>query len=114
MNVLSIVYITNACLVRYESIKTQTVPVAKQSGQLGTGSNTVEGAPSSTGGEKTAENIRYGQNISESGMGGMTTTSTGEANQGGGYGGTDRDLKQEQQNSARTAQGHGPGSGVGA
>lgn len=29
--------------------------------------------------EKTADNIRYGQNISESGMGGMTTTSTGSA-----------------------------------
>ena len=33
-------------------------------------------------GEKTAENIRYGQNISESGMGGKTTEVKGEAQQG--------------------------------
>ena len=31
-------------------------------------------------GEKTAENIRYGQGISEQGTGGQTTTSTGKAN----------------------------------
>ena len=34
-------------------------------------------------GAKAAENIRYGQNISESGMGGMTTEAQGNANQGG-------------------------------
>ena len=34
-------------------------------------------------GTKAAENIRYGQNISESGMGGMTTEAQGNANQGG-------------------------------
>ena len=34
-------------------------------------------------GTKAAENIRYGQNISESGMGGMTTEAKGNANQGG-------------------------------
>jgi hypothetical protein len=33
-------------------------------------------------GEKTAENVRYGQNISESGVGGKTTDSDGTANQG--------------------------------
>ena len=33
-------------------------------------------------GEKTAENIRYRQNISESGMGGKTTDVEGEAQQG--------------------------------
>ena len=33
-------------------------------------------------GEKTAENVRYGQNISESGMGGKTTDIEGTANQG--------------------------------
>lgn len=33
-------------------------------------------------GTKAAENIRYGQNISESGMGGMTTEAQGTANQG--------------------------------
>lgn len=39
-------------------------------------------------GEKTADNIRYGQNISESGVGGFTGTTEGTANQEGGYGGT--------------------------
>lgn len=33
-------------------------------------------------GEKTADNIRYGQNISESGQGGKTEGMGGEANQG--------------------------------
>lgn len=32
--------------------------------------------------------MRYGQNISESGVGGFTNTSEGTANQEGGYGGT--------------------------
>lgn len=34
-------------------------------------------------GAKTAENVRYGQTISEGGMGGMTTEGGGSANQGG-------------------------------
>jgi hypothetical protein len=129
-----IVYIADGVGGRYESIKTQTVPAAKQSGQLGSmcsslyslshspahvsaaGPNTVEGAPgqSDDRGSKIAENIRYGQNISESGMGGMTTTSAGQANQEGGYGGTERNPKQEEQGNSRTAQGYGSGSGVGA
>lgn len=33
-------------------------------------------------GEKTAENVRYGQTISEGGMGGMTTEGQGGGNQG--------------------------------
>lgn len=33
-------------------------------------------------GEKTADNVRYGQNISEGGMGGKTTESGGSANKG--------------------------------
>ena len=33
-------------------------------------------------GEKTAENVRYGQAISESGFGGKTTEDSGGANQG--------------------------------
>ena len=33
-------------------------------------------------GEKTAENVRYGQTISEGGMGGMTTEEQGGGNQG--------------------------------
>jgi len=34
-------------------------------------------------GEQTADNIRYGQNISESGMGGMTEGNSGSASTGG-------------------------------
>lgn len=34
-------------------------------------------------GARTAENIRYGQTISEGGMGGQTTTSSGQANSEG-------------------------------
>lgn len=45
-------------------------------------------APDSDRAEQTADNIRYGQNISESGVGGFTNTSEGTANQEGGYGGT--------------------------
>ena len=33
-------------------------------------------------GAKTAENVRYGQAVSEGGMGGETTESSGSANQG--------------------------------
>ena len=33
-------------------------------------------------GARTAENIRYGQSISEGGMGGTTTEAQGEVNQG--------------------------------
>lgn len=42
-------------------------------------------------GERTADNIRYGQNISESGQGGMTAGNTGTANSDGEY--FTRDLK---------------------
>ena len=35
-------------------------------------------------GEKTAENVRYGQTVSEQGMGGKTTEAGGSANQGEG------------------------------
>ena len=33
-------------------------------------------------GEKTGENVRYGQTVSEGGMGGKTTEAGGNANQG--------------------------------
>lgn len=63
-------------------------------------------------GQHTTDNIRYGQNISESGVGGMTTTSTGDAEQSGGYGG--KPNESEQLKNSRREQGYGPGSGVGA
>jgi hypothetical protein len=63
-------------------------------------------------GQQTADNIRYGQNISESGVGGKTTTSTGSAEQAGGYGGKSDEAEPQKQ--TRREQGYGPGSGVGA
>jgi hypothetical protein len=53
-------------------------------------------------GEKTAENIRYGEAISEHGFGGETTRNSGSAD-------NEEGLKQ-----TRREQGYGPGSGVGA
>lgn len=41
-----------------------------------------------TQGVSKADKIRYGQSIQEGGMGGKTTSSTGEANAEGGFGGT--------------------------
>ena len=46
-------------------------------------------------------------------MGGVTTTVSGKANSEGGYGGTERDSELEETQNTRTAQGYGPGSGVG-
>ncbi|KAI4146768.1 MAG: hypothetical protein L6R39_003327 [Caloplaca ligustica] len=67
-------------------------------------------------GERTAENIRYGQAISEGGMGGKTTEAGGSTNQDapGGYGSTDTQSGQDSAKETREEQGYGPGSGVGA
>ena len=75
-------------------------------------SNTTSSAGAATKeqGEKTAENIRYGQNISETGMGGITN-STGSAQQGGEEGAL-RDSTTET-HAGRTSQGYGPGNDVG-
>ncbi|MCJ1392459.1 Replication factor C (RF-C) subunit [Xylographa bjoerkii] len=64
-------------------------------------------------GEKTAENIRYGEAISEHGFGGETTGNSGQANQGG-YGSTDAQEETEDAAKTREQQGYGSGSGVGA
>lgn len=42
-------------------------------------------------------------------MGGMTTTSTGDAHQEGGYGGTETDKTLESDKNPRTAQGYSAG-----
>ncbi|ERF69816.1 hypothetical protein EPUS_08017 [Endocarpon pusillum Z07020] len=101
---------------QYESIKTVDKPTETQSGQLGgkmaSGSSEVDEQKQEKG-EQTAENVRYGQNISESGMGGMTTTSEGTASQGG-YGGAEAQEGEEKPAQTRREQGYGPGSGVGA
>ncbi|KAI9826180.1 MAG: hypothetical protein M1819_007436 [Sarea resinae] len=71
---------------QYESIKTVTEEPAKQEGTMGkadTASNDTTSSPEQLKqddpqrGEKTAENIRYGQAVSESGMGGMTNLDAG-------------------------------------
>ncbi|KAL8785390.1 MAG: hypothetical protein Q9213_003396 [Squamulea squamosa] len=65
-------------------------------------------------GARTAENVRYGQTISEEGMGGKTTETAGSANQAG-YGSTDgQDNSEESAEATRQEQGYGPGSGIGA
>ncbi|KAL8863278.1 MAG: hypothetical protein Q9178_000653 [Gyalolechia marmorata] len=64
-------------------------------------------------GARTAENVRYGQAISEGGAGGKTTEAGGTANQGG-YGSTDEHASQHSAKETRQEQGYGPGSGVGA
>lgn len=69
------------------------MPNKKSGGQLGEPQTSVDSNPKVNAqqkqarGEKTAENIRYGQTISEEGMGGQTTTTTGQATQEG-YGRT--------------------------
>lgn len=87
-------------------------------------------------GEKTAANLRYGQAISEQGIGGKTTEANGAANQGSqhhegeamvdmlswllttlgpdGFGGTDAQPEDNQATETRQEQGYGSGSGVGA
>ncbi|KAL8643081.1 MAG: hypothetical protein Q9228_000320 [Teloschistes exilis] len=64
-------------------------------------------------GAQSAENIRYGQTISEGGMGGKTTEASGDANQGG-YGSTDAQSAKDSAEESRQEQGYGAGSGVGA
>ncbi|KAL8797184.1 MAG: hypothetical protein Q9195_000651 [Heterodermia aff. obscurata] len=68
-------------------------------------------------GEKTAENVRYGQGISEGEMSGMTTEGQGSGNQDGGFGGTETQVGtggESETANTREAQDYGPGSGVGA
>ncbi|KAL9123267.1 MAG: hypothetical protein Q9187_000175 [Circinaria calcarea] len=64
-------------------------------------------------GQKTAENIRYGEAISEHGFGGETTGNSGVANQDG-FGLTEVQEGEENAEKSRQEQGYGKGSGVGA
>jgi hypothetical protein len=63
-------------------------------------------------GEKTAENIRYGEAIREHGFGGETTGNEGEVNQGSSFGRVEMDMEGEGMQTRRE-QGYGGGSGVG-
>lgn len=104
---------------RYESIKTVTAPTKKASGQLGGAMSTSQSEAESGSrvsedrDEQTAEKIRYDQAISESGMGGKTTTVEGVARQGG-YGGTEAHEDAADLKTSRREQKYGPGSNVGA
>lgn len=74
------------------------------------------GGPDADRAQQTTENIRYGQNISESGVGGFTNTTQGTANQEGGYGGTQsqEELEANQTKNAggRTEQGYSAKDGT--
>ena len=76
-------------LYRYESEHNDVIPQKKSGGQMGQPETAVDVQPEAAArekaerGEKTAENIRYGQGISEQGVGGFTTTSSGGAAQEG-------------------------------
>ncbi|GAB7346084.1 hypothetical protein MBLNU457_4843t1 [Dothideomycetes sp. NU457] len=76
-----------------DAIDTQQRPHKKSGGQMGNPETAVDYSPAAQkeanaeAGAKSAEKIRYGQTMSEQGMGGMTNSSTGEANQEVGYGG---------------------------
>jgi len=102
---------------QYESIKTVTKPTERQEGQLGDESaasaERSEDLLKAEKGENTAENVRYGQNVSESGQGGMTTGMGGSANQDG-NGGTKAQDGDEKLVNARREQGHGPMPNIGA
>ncbi|KAI9758329.1 MAG: Replication factor C (RF-C) subunit [Lichina confinis] len=110
-------------LERYESIKTVTVPAAKDRGQLGGSAPGTAVADSAADlqtedqkrerGEQTAENIRYGQAISEQGMGGETKDVEGSASSQG-FGTVKADVPDINAEQSRRAQGYGSGSGVGA
>jgi len=77
---------------QYEAEATDVQPPKQSTGQMGDPQNTTTEDASKTSeraqqdaekGEQKAENIRYGQTISEGGMGGMTSNQTGEAGQEG-------------------------------
>ncbi|KZF20003.1 hypothetical protein L228DRAFT_33413 [Xylona heveae TC161] len=93
---------------QYESIKTVTNETPKQTGQFGDLSSSETTDPLKERGEQRAEQIRYGQGISESGVGGMTKDVGGAAGHEGGYGGAKADPAFETADTnTRAAQGYG-------
>ncbi|KAI4723948.1 hypothetical protein E4T49_08320 [Aureobasidium sp. EXF-10728] len=76
---------TEGSTSQYTAINTVTVPHKKSGGQFGSPETSVDSVPEAEAakraedGEKTAEKIRYGQSLSENGMGGQTT-GLGQAN----------------------------------
>ncbi|KAH7407417.1 hypothetical protein BKA64DRAFT_721232 [Cadophora sp. MPI-SDFR-AT-0126] len=121
---------------QYESQDTFTKSPKKSTGQLGATAPTEDNeadvhraSQKSARGEKTAENIRFGEAISEHGFGGETLGNTGEAKsslpgKGEGTGGRTRrsqgsfgeGMDSEERvrlERARREMGYGEGSGVG-
>jgi len=102
---------------QYEAVHEFTKPPLKEQGQYEDSSvneaTTQAGKDKAARGEKTAENVRYGEAISEHGFGGETIGNTGEAQQGG-YGRTDEQTGTDDITQSRREQGYGGGSGVGA
>ncbi|KAJ9649273.1 hypothetical protein H2201_004282 [Coniosporium apollinis] len=98
---------------QYESINTVTQPHATEPGQMGGALSTSTDPTSSQSeataeqGEKTAEKIRFGQKMSEEGMGGQTTSQIGAASQEGGLGGADVSANDESAAQSRREQGYG-------
>ncbi|KAE9375739.1 hypothetical protein N431DRAFT_437245 [Stipitochalara longipes BDJ] len=104
---------------QYESANTFTKPHAKSQGQF-SDPNPNEAKQQleqqkRERGEQTAENIRYGETISEHGFGGETVGNSGEANQGAGFGREveDGDGNADGNGQMRREQGYGGGSEVG-
>lgn len=101
---------------QYQSIQTVTKPPAKESGQMNKQAQVDSPKLSQSEkerGERTAENIRYGQSISENGFGGQTTGNSGSTVQDG-YGSAKVPESDDAIDQTRRMQGYGDGSGVGA
>ncbi|KAK6430213.1 hypothetical protein LTR95_013634 [Oleoguttula sp. CCFEE 5521] len=98
---------------QYEAEHNDVLPSSKSSGQLGASQehtkpgneSVVADQQKAERGEKTAENIRYGQKLSEEGFGGVTTGQEGGAGVGKGEGGSDGE--------ARAKMGYSGGKGSG-
>ncbi|KKY21407.1 hypothetical protein UCRPC4_g03670 [Phaeomoniella chlamydospora] len=88
---------------KYESIKTVDKPTETQTGILSDiAPKKQDGDEAKTErGERVAENIRYGQAISEEGFGGKTTESDGVANPEGTGGAEDRTNEEDTKNTRR-------------
>jgi len=72
---------------QYESIKTVTKEHSKENGQFSSTStdrNTNQDSTTSARGAQTAENVRYGQAMSEQGFGGFTAPAHNDGAVGGG------------------------------
>ncbi|KAH7356977.1 hypothetical protein BKA65DRAFT_495894 [Rhexocercosporidium sp. MPI-PUGE-AT-0058] len=105
---------------QYESQDTFVRPPKKSTGQFGatqpsedTEADVHRAAQQQERGEKTAENVRYGEAISEHGLGGETVGNSGKADDvSAGNGGTSSEERVKQER-ARREMGYGEGSGVG-